>query len=141
MSIFGTYLCIHKKTCIYIGTLVSSSKIFQFDRRVTQAGTIANDTIVNLPSGQQVFLAEDGIRLFNGVTAPLIESPINDEIRDGLNKEYIRVLDYRPKDGDTRIVPDFWRNVFEKIESEFPKNIFKELGYSPLTYDEITKSI
>lgn len=88
LALFGTYLCVHKKTCIYIGTLVSSSVIFQFDRRVTQAGTVANDSIVNLPSGQQIFLAEDGIRLFNGVTAPLIESPINDEIRDGLNKEY-----------------------------------------------------
>jgi hypothetical protein len=88
LNIFGTFLCVHKQTCIYIGTLVSSSAIFRFDRRVTQAGTVANGSIVNLPSGEQIFLAEDGLRIFNGVTAPLIPSPINDEIRDDLNKEY-----------------------------------------------------
>lgn len=88
LNIFGQFLCVHKKTSIYIGTLVSTTQIFYFERRVTQAGTVANNSIVNLPSGEQIFLAEDGLRIFNGVTAPLIPSPINDEIRDGLNKEY-----------------------------------------------------
>lgn len=88
LGVFGDYVCVHKKTSIYLGYLVSSSAIFRFDRKTTEIGTIANGSIVNLPSGQQVFLGYDGLHLFNGITAPQIPSPINDEIRDGLNKQY-----------------------------------------------------
>ncbi len=87
LNIFGQFLCVHKLSSIYVGTLVSSTSIIQFERRVTQAGTVANGSIVNLPSGEQAFLAIDGIRLFNGVTSPLIPSPVNAELRDGLNVE------------------------------------------------------
>lgn len=88
LGIFGDYICVHKKTSIYLGYLVSTSAIFRFDRKNTEIGTIANASIVNIPTGEQVFLGYDGIHIFNGVTAPLIMSPINDEIRDFLNKEY-----------------------------------------------------
>lgn len=88
MNVFGDYICVHKKTSIYLGYLVSSTAIFRFDRKSTEVGSVANGSIVNLPTGQQVFLGVDGIHIFNGVTAPLIPSPVNDEIRDGLNKEY-----------------------------------------------------
>ena len=88
MNVFGDYICVHKKTSIYLGYLVSSSAIFRFDRKSTEVGSVANGSIVNLPTGQQVFLGVDGIHIFNGVTAPLIPSPVNDEIRDGLNKGY-----------------------------------------------------
>jgi hypothetical protein len=86
LNVFSDYVCVHKKTSIYLGYLVSSTSIFRFDRKSTEVGTVANGSIVNLPTGQQIFLGIDGLHLFNGITAPLIESPVNDEIRDGLNK-------------------------------------------------------
>lgn len=88
LGLFGDYLCVHKKNSIYLGSLVSSNDIFRFDRRSVEKGAIANATIVNIPTGEQIFLAEDGLRLFNGVSAPLVDSKINDEIRDGLNQQY-----------------------------------------------------
>ena len=88
LNVFGDYLSVHKETSIYLGYLVSSSNIFQFVRKSTGAGTIANNSIVNLPTGEQIFLASDGLRIFNGISAPLIDSPINDEIRDELSSEY-----------------------------------------------------
>lgn len=87
MNVFGNFLCVHKKTSIYLGALVSTSAIFRFDRKNTEVGTVANGSIVNLPTGEQIFLGIDGLHLFNGISAPLIPSPINDEIRDNLNFE------------------------------------------------------
>ena len=87
LNIFGNFICVHKRSSIYLGTLVSSNAIFQFDRLGTEVGTVANGSIVNLPTSEQIFLAQDGLRLFNGVTASLIDSPINEEIRDSLNKD------------------------------------------------------
>lgn len=86
LNVYGNFICVHKKTSIYLGSLVSTSAIFRFDRKNTEVGTIANNSIVNLPTGEQIFLGVDGIHLFNGISAPLISSPINDEIRDGLNQ-------------------------------------------------------
>lgn len=91
LNTFGDYLCVHKRNCIYLGYLVSSTSIFKFDRRETGVGTIVNRTIVNLPTGEQIFLASDGIRNFNGILTSLIESPINEEIRDGLNNSYVHL--------------------------------------------------
>ena len=88
LNLYGNYVCVHKESSIYLGYLVSSSAIFQFDRRATGVGTVANNSIVNLPTGEQIFLAKDGLRIFNGITAPLIEAPINDEIRSSLNSQY-----------------------------------------------------
>lgn len=85
LNLFGNYLAVHKATSIYLGYLVTTTAVFRFDRKATGAGTCANGSIVNLPTGEQIFLANDGIRIFNGSTAPLVDSPINDEIRDGLN--------------------------------------------------------
>jgi hypothetical protein len=87
LSVFGNFLCVHKKSAIYLGALVSTSAIFRFDRKNTEIGTVANGSIVNLPTGEQIFLGVDGIHLFNGISAPLIQSPVNDEIRDMLNQE------------------------------------------------------
>lgn len=88
LNIFGNYLAVHKQTSIYLGYLISTSAIFRFERKPTGAGTCANGSIVNLPTGEQIFLSTDGLRIFNGATAPIIESPVNDEIRDGLNSAY-----------------------------------------------------
>jgi len=86
---FGNYIAVHKESCIYLGYLVSTSSIFKFDRKNTGAGTICHATIQSLPTGEQAFLATDGIRVFNGISAPLIESPITDELREGVNPEYV----------------------------------------------------
>lgn len=88
MGYFGQYFTIHKENAIYVGYLTQSSGVFNFERRETGAGAIANGTIQSLPTGEQIFLARDGLRVFNGNTAPLVESPIVDEIRDYLNPEY-----------------------------------------------------
>ncbi len=85
LSLFGNYIAVHKQGSIYLGYLVSTTAIFKFDRKATGAGTVANNSIVNLPTGEQIFLASDGLRIFNGISAPLIDSPVNDEIRDSLN--------------------------------------------------------
>lgn len=84
----GRNLTAHKENAIYVGYLTNSSSVFAFERRETGAGTIANRTILTLPNGEQLFLARDGLRTFNGITAPLIESPINDELRESLNPEF-----------------------------------------------------
>jgi hypothetical protein len=89
ISIFGNYISVHKESGIYIGYLVATSSIFKFERRNTGVGTICFATIQNLPTGEQAFLARDGIHLFNGVSAPLIPSPIMDELKEGLNPEYV----------------------------------------------------
>jgi len=85
LNVFGQFLCVHKPTSIYLGAIVSTNEVFRFDRKSTEVGTIADASIKNLPTGQQIFLAEDGLRLFNGILAPLIQSPINEEIRDEIN--------------------------------------------------------
>lgn len=82
------YLTVHKEKTIYLGYLVSTTDIFRFDRKATGSGTVANATIIELPTNEQIFLASDGLRLFNGISAPLIEAPVNDDIRDFLNYEY-----------------------------------------------------
>lgn len=87
MNLFSNYLCIHKQNSIYLGYLVNTTAIFRFERKATGAGTCANGSIVNLPTGEQVFLATDGIRVFNGIVTQLLDSPVNDEIRDSLNFE------------------------------------------------------
>lgn len=86
---FGPYITAHKKNSIYVGYLTGTSSVFRFDRKATGAGAAANNSIQQLPTGEQIFLASDGIRLFNGVTAPLIESPIMDELREFMNPENV----------------------------------------------------
>jgi len=86
---FGAYVSVHTEGSIYLGYLVTTSNVFKFDRKNTGAGTICNATIQSLPTGEQAFLATDGIRLFNGISAPLIESPVTDDLREGVNSEYV----------------------------------------------------
>lgn len=90
LSLFGDYLCVHKEKSIYLGYLISSTTIFKFDRKSTGVGCIANGSIQNLPSGEQIFLAKDGLYLFNGVTCRTLSPAINEEIRDSINAEYAK---------------------------------------------------
>ena len=85
IGIFGNFLTIHKQTSIYLGQLVTTSDVFRFDRKSTGVGCVAEATIANIPSGEQIFLGTDGIHIFNGITAPLIDSPIQDELRETIN--------------------------------------------------------
>lgn len=84
-GVFGNFLTVHKATSIYLGQLVTTSDVFRFDRKSTGIGCVAEATIANIPSGEQIFLGTDGIHLFNGITAPLIDSPIQDELRETMN--------------------------------------------------------
>ncbi len=86
LNLFSSFLCVHKQNAIYLGALVSTSKIFRFDRRQT-VGTAANASIVNISRGLQAFVALDGIRLFDGSISNRIPATANDEIRDSINKD------------------------------------------------------
>lgn len=90
VKLFGEYAAVHKKSSIYLGYLVTTSSVFQFDRKATGAGTINHATVQTLPSGDQAFLALDGIRLFNGTTAPNIGMQVTDELRESMNFSYIK---------------------------------------------------
>ena len=90
ISRFGDFLAVHKESAIYLGQLVNTSEVFRFTRKETGAGTIAQGSIQSLPDGTQIFLARDGLRLFNGVTSSLIPSPIIDELRDSVNPQWVK---------------------------------------------------
>lgn len=90
VKLFGEYAAVHKHSTIYLGYLVTTSSVFQFDRKATGAGTINHTTIQTLPSGDQAFLALDGIRLFNGTTAPNIGDTVTDELRESINFSYVK---------------------------------------------------
>ena len=87
---FGEYVAVHKRSSIYLGYLVSSTAVFRFDKKAVGAGTIAHTTIQNLPGGLQAYLAVDGIRLFNGASSEVVPAPMNDEIRETLNFQYVK---------------------------------------------------
>jgi len=89
LGVFGNFLTVHKANSIYLGQLVSTSAVFRFDRKATGVGAVGGGAIANIPSGEQIFLASDGLHLFNGITAPLIESPIQDELRESMNPGYL----------------------------------------------------
>lgn len=90
LGLFSRFVTVHKPNSIYLGQLTSTGNVFRFDRKSTGVGTVAGPTIANLPSGEQIFLATDGLHLFNGITAPLIESPIQEELRESMNPNYAR---------------------------------------------------
>lgn len=117
---FGQYFTVHKENAIYVCYLTQNSTVFRFERRDTGAGTISHKTIQSLPTGEQAFLARDGIRVFNGTNAPLIESPINDEIRDFLNPENA----YKAWSKVVRELDEYWVGFPIGSDTE-PDTIFK----------------
>lgn len=88
-ALFGNYIAVHKESSIYLWYLVNTDDIFAAERKSTGAGAISHFTIQNLPTGDQMFLARDGFHLFNGVSAPLINLSVMDEIRESMNPEYV----------------------------------------------------
>ncbi len=120
LGIFGGQLTVHKSNSIYVGQLVTTSDVFRFDRKATGVGTVAEATIANIPSGEQVFLAADGIHLFNGITAPLIDSPIQDELRESMNPAYL----YKCQAVFVEELDEYWLAVPIGSDTE-PETIYK----------------
>jgi hypothetical protein len=89
LGYFGEYTCTHKEKSIYIGYLTGTDSVFRFDRKETGSGSVSGGPLVNLPTGEQLFLSREGLRLFNGVTAPEIESSINIDLSDTMNASYL----------------------------------------------------
>ena len=119
MSRFGDYLTIHKESSIYLGQLVNTSDTFSFTKKEA-SGTIANGSIQNLPDGTQIYLARDGIRIFNGVTSYLIPSPIIEELRDSINPQWAkRATSVLVKDLD-----EYWCGIPIGSQEE-PETIYK----------------
>lgn len=120
MGRYGLYASVHKRNSIYVGYLTNTSAVFRFDRKATGRGTVANDTIKTLPTGEQAFLARDGIALFNGVTSPLIESPIADELREFMNPEHI----HKACATIVRELDEYWVGIPIGSQTE-PETIYK----------------
>jgi hypothetical protein len=120
LGVYSNFLTIHKAGAIYLGQLVTTSDVFRFDRRATGVGACAGATIQNIPSGEQIFLAADGIHLFNGLTAPLIESPIQDELREGMNPLYL----YKAQSIFVRELDEYWVCVPMGSDTE-PTTVYK----------------
>ena len=87
LGVFGDYITVHKKSCIYVGYLVGSSQIFVFNRK-SGSGCVCNATIKELPTGEQIYLAVDGLRIFNGITSAAVEG-ITEELKEQINPEYV----------------------------------------------------
>lgn len=120
LGLFGNFLTVHKSSSIYLGQLVSTSDVIRFDRKSTGVGTVAGATIQNLPSGEQIFLAADGIHLFNGITAPLIESPVQDELREEMNPLYA----YKSQAIFVDELDEYWVCVATGSDTE-PQTVYK----------------
>lgn len=117
---FGDFVAVHKESAIYLGQLVDSSEVFRFTRKETGAGAIAQGSIQNLPDGTQIFLARDGLRLFNGITSSLIPSPIIDELRDSVNPQWVkRATSVLVKDLD-----EYWCGIPMGSQQE-PETVYK----------------
>jgi hypothetical protein len=120
LGLMGSYLTVHKSKSIYIGQLVSGSDVIRFDRRATGVGAIAGATIQAIPSGQQVFLGSEGLHIFDGNNAPLIDAPIQDEIRERLNPLYA----YKAQAISIRELDEYWVCLPLDSATE-PTTIFK----------------
>lgn len=120
MGVFGNFLTIHKANSIYLGQLVTTSDVFRFDRKATGVGAVAGATIQNIPSGEQIFLASDGLHLFNGITAPLIDSPIQDELRESMNPTYL----YKSQSVFVEELDEYWVCVPIGSDTE-PQTVYK----------------
>ena len=89
MALFGEYITVHKSKAIYLGYLTGNDFVFRFDRKEVGSGCVAPNALVNIPTGEQIYLSKEGIRLFNGITAPLIESSVNEDLAESMNVENI----------------------------------------------------
>lgn len=120
LGLMGSYLTAHKSTAIYLGQLDSSTNIIRFDRRATGVGALASATIQQLPNGQQIFLASEGLHIFDGNSAPLVDAPIQDEIRERMNPEYA----YKSHAISVKELDEYWVSIPLDDETE-PTTVYK----------------
>lgn len=120
LGVFADYITVHKDGAIYIGSTVPSSEVFVFNRKSTGVGTVSHNTIQNLPTGEQCFLSRQGVHLFNGITAPLIQSPVMDEMRETMNPEYL----YKSWSVLVRELDEYWVGV-PVGDQEEPETVYK----------------
>jgi hypothetical protein len=85
IALYKNYIAVHKDSSIYLGYLVTTSEVFRFERQNTGVGAVCHFTIQNLPNGYQIFLARDGIHIFDGISAPLAAQNVADELREQMN--------------------------------------------------------
>jgi hypothetical protein len=120
LGVFGGFLTVHKPNSIYLGQLVTTSDVFRFERKATGVGAASEASIQTLPSGEQIFLASDGLHLFNGITAPLIESPIQDELREEMNPLYL----YKAQSVFVEELDEYWVCIATGSDTE-PQTVYK----------------
>jgi hypothetical protein len=120
MALFGNYLCIHKATSIWLGSLLANTNVISFERKPNVIGTVCANTIQNLPDGNQIYLSKDGIMLFNGINSALIPAPIQDELRNSMNPKFIqRCWSALVTERD-----EYWVGV-PISDSQYPDTIYK----------------
>ena len=90
------------------------------ERKNTGVGATAHMTIKNIPNGGQIFLANDGVHLFDGQNAPLVQSKIVDEIRETINPNYIK----QSVGVVVRELDEYWLGVPTGDQS-LPETIYK----------------
>ena len=136
LGVFGNSLTVHKQGAIYVGNLVTTSEVFRFDRCATGVGAVAGATIQNIPSGEQIFLASDGIHLFNGVTAPLIDSPVQDELRESMNPLYL----YKAQSVFVREIDEYWVCVPTGSDTE-PQTVYRYNWRTKQMYKDVRTNL
>jgi hypothetical protein len=136
LALYSDGVTVHKENCIYVGYRVSTSEVFRFDRRNTGVGTIADATIQNLPDGKQVFLSREGIHIFNGITAPLLDSDMMEEIRRGANPQHI----YKATSKLVREKDEYWVALPLGSQTE-PETVFKYNYATGQVYKDIRTSV
>ncbi len=117
---WGNYVTVHKDDSIYVAQLVSTSDVFRFDRKATGVGAVSGKAIQTIITGEQIFLASDGIHTFNGITAPLVESPIQEQLRDQMNPGYLYKAEAIVKEEDDEV----WFSIPMGTSTE-PDTIYK----------------
>lgn len=120
ISTWGNFVTVHKSDSIYVGQKVSTADVFRFDRKATGVGAVNTKVIKTIITGEQIFLASDGIHSFNGITAPLVDSPIQQELRDEMNPAYLYKADAIVKEEDDEI----WFAIAMGSDTE-PQTIYK----------------
>ena len=121
MAVFGDLLTVHKNNAIYVGyILTSGTDVFRFDRVAAGIGTISNNTIQELPNSRgQIYLAQDGLRIFDGTLSRLIEGNVADEIKDEMNLSAI----YKCWSIVVPELHEYW--VAIPMKNEYPDIIYK----------------
>jgi len=79
MEILGDRLIVIKERSIYSGYLTGTSSVFQFDLMVNGVGAKSGATISNIKN-DLIFLGNDNVYLFNGLTVEEIGDQIKDQL-------------------------------------------------------------